>query len=598
MTTKKHPEMQYLDYMQDMIDKIENWELQLNKDRTWVGTYRETGWQMIFDLEKWFPLLTSKKVYFHWVITELIWFIRWDTNIKFLVDNNVSIWSAWKYEDYQKFYENHPQKWKLKKINSLKEFEDEIIKDKLFAENFWNLWPVYWKQWRRASALEFLEKPKILNPEDDNYDYKFEKSELDFSSNKYWLVWKTFNCKVWWEFKVIWEFFKEKINKKWKLEKNPYLKIEFQDWIYGKTSVLYYQFKNKFLNGKININNPFKKTVYWIWILWTNYTSDEYNKFFTTWALMLRRCYDESDNRYENYWWKWVFVCKRWHIFENFVQDIKNLENFYLKELYPNKYSLDKDFYWKNYYWPDSCRWSSTEEQMLLKDWRKIYFIEDLKNNKQIVFLSIKEIEDFFNIQVSWKTESLKKHFEKRNDFKLIWIKEIKNNVVNWFLLSYKEVDQLNNAIQEIKTNPNSRRIIVNSWNLNEIDKMRIPPCHMMYQFFVNNGKLDLHLYQRSADMFLGIPFNVSSYAILIHIVAKLTGLKPWKFVHSIWDRHIYSNHIEQVKEQLSRKDNLYEFPTLTIKDRWQKTLEDFEIDDFIVENYQSHPTIKAPVAV
>lgn len=316
MTTKKHPEMQYLDYMQDMIDKIENWKLQLNKDRTWVGTYRETGWQMIFELEKWFPLLTSKKVYFHWVVTELIWFIRWDTNIKFLVDNNCKIWNEWAWvKNNKKFWLNL----------SFEDYVEKIKTDKEFAEKYWDLWPIYSAQWRKS-------RRNILNEE--------------------------------------------------------------------------------------------------------------------TW-----------------------------------------------------------------------------EEEIIT-------------------------------------------------------------------------IDQLWNAIKEIKNNPTSRRIIVDSWNVGLIPNMWLPPCHQTYQFFVDNGKLDLHLYQRSADMFLGFAFNLTSYSLLIHIVAKLTGLKPWKFVHSIWDRHIYSNHIEQVKEQLSRKDNLYEFPTLIIKDRWQKTLEDFEIDDFIVENYQSHPTIKALVAV
>ncbi len=160
------------------------------------------------------------------------------------------------------------------------------------------------------------------------------------------------------------------------------------------------------------------------------------------------------------------------------------------------------------------------------------------------------------------------------------------------------EVDQLAEAIELIKTSPSSRRIIVNAWNPGEVDpnEVALPPCHAFFQFYVADGKLSLQMYQRSADMFLGVPLNIASYSLLLHMIAKLTGLEPHEFIHSIGDAHIYLDAIEQVKEQLSR--NPLPLSTLKIEDRGQKTIDDFMMDDFSLENYRHHEAIKARMAV
>lgn len=156
-------------------------------------------------------------------------------------------------------------------------------------------------------------------------------------------------------------------------------------------------------------------------------------------------------------------------------------------------------------------------------------------------------------------------------------------------------IDQISEAIKTIKENPDSRRIIVSAWNVADLDKMNLPPCHAFFQFYVANGRLSLQLYQRSADIFLGVPFNIASYALLLHMVAQVTGLKAGDFVHTLGDAHIYSNHIEQVKLQLSREPR--PLPRLKMNPD-VKDIFDFQYEDFELIDYNPHPHIKGAVAV
>ncbi|TSC68876.1 MAG: thymidylate synthase [Parcubacteria group bacterium Gr01-1014_66] len=155
--------------------------------------------------------------------------------------------------------------------------------------------------------------------------------------------------------------------------------------------------------------------------------------------------------------------------------------------------------------------------------------------------------------------------------------------------------DQLLDVIERIKKNPADRRLIVSAWNPGELDQMALPPCHMFFQFFVSNGKLSLSMYQRSCDMFLGVPFNIASYSLLLHMVAQVTSLQAGEFVHMLGDTHIYHNHLDQAKEQLTREP--YPLSKLWLNPEI-KTIDRFTMDDIRLENYQSHPTIKAVMAV
>ncbi len=165
----------------------------------------------------------------------------------------------------------------------------------------------------------------------------------------------------------------------------------------------------------------------------------------------------------------------------------------------------------------------------------------------------------------------------------------------SWETKDGRVIDQMSDVIQQIKTNPDSRRLIVNAWNVADVDKMAIPPCHMMFQFYVANGRLSCQLYQRSVDSFLGLPFNIASYSLLTHMIAQQCDLLPGEFIWTGGDCHIYTNHLEQVQLQLSREP--YPLPTLQIK-RKPASLFDYTFDDFEVVNYQCHATIKAAIAV
>ena len=165
----------------------------------------------------------------------------------------------------------------------------------------------------------------------------------------------------------------------------------------------------------------------------------------------------------------------------------------------------------------------------------------------------------------------------------------------NWKTSRGETIDQLKDVIEMIQKTPDSRRLIVSAWNPEDVPNMALPPCHTLFQFYVAEGKLNCQLYQRSADVFLGVPFNIASYALLTHLIAHETGLEVGEFVHTFGDAHLYVNHIEQMKEQLAREPRA--FPTLKLNTD-KKSIFDFEMEDIEISDYHPHPRIKAPIAV
>lgn len=165
----------------------------------------------------------------------------------------------------------------------------------------------------------------------------------------------------------------------------------------------------------------------------------------------------------------------------------------------------------------------------------------------------------------------------------------------SWTAPDGRKIDQIENVIKRIREKPNDRRLIVSAWNVADVDKMKLPPCHAFFQFYVANGKLSCQLYQRSADTFLGVPFNIASYALLTMMIAQITGLGLGEFVHTLGDTHIYVNHLDQVKEQLSREPKT--LPVMKLNPA-VKNIFDFKFEDFTLDGYDPHPAIKGQVAV
>lgn len=243
-----------------------------------------------------------------------------------------------------------------------------------------------------------------------------------------------------------------------------------------------------------------------------------------------------------------------------------------------------------------------TTKKMFLKSiiYELLWFI---KGDTNIQYL----VKNGVNIWNEWPFESYKKSKEYQGETIQEFIERIKKD--DNFAKKYGElgpiygkqwrnfdgVDQLKNAIKLIKTNPDSRRIIVSAWNPKYIDKMALPPCHSFFQFFVNDNKLSLQLYQRSGDVFLGVPFNIASYSLLLSMIAQITNYEVGDFVHSIGDTHIYSNHISQVNEQIKRKPLKLSKLILNPK---IKNIEDFKYEDIEVHDYIFHPAIRGKVAV
>lgn len=253
-------------------------------------------------------------------------------------------------------------------------------------------------------------------------------------------------------------------------------------------------------------------------------------------------------------------------------------------------------------------RWIVTELIWLIRWDTNIQYL--LKRNNHIWtewpfanYLQVNNLEKKFpRYTKEWKEKM--KEFEnniiKNNDFAKKWGELWPVYGSQWRNFNWEQVDQIRNVIHSIKNNPTSRRQLVIAYNPAQIEDMLLPPCHMMFQFNVNTkkGTLDCQMYQRSADWFLGVPFNIGSYSLLLILIAKITWLKPWKFIHITWNSHVYLNHKNQCKEQLTRCS--FNFPEIDIlKDvKTLEDLEDLEFSDFELKDYKCHKWIKAPIAV
>lgn len=533
---------QYLDFLRHILENGIRKE-----NRTGVDTISTFGYQMRFDLSKGLPVVTTKKIHLPSVIHELLWFLKGDTNIKYLQDHNVRIWNEW-------------------------------------ADEQGNLGPVYGKQWVTWETVKLIqpnqfEKPAIQQP-------MFEKQPLlapDFSQNKQGLVGKLFENKYG-KYIVLSEQLVPRVD-------YPHLyhfryTIQFLHTGYcvnnvNKQTLEQGKIKDRFATTIFNVACVGDQTVY--------INSPFWKELYQTWFAMIRRCYDSSHAGYKSYGGKDVFVDERWLVFSNFYQDAQKLEHWLLKKTFPKEYSLDKDFYCSNKYSLETCIWANKVEQSVNCGLDKKAFALKDKNGYETLECSPKRVCNTYGLTHPTLLQVLKGIYHQHKNWTATYID------TNHLVPRVRVFNQIHQIVAQLKHEPDSRRIILSAWNVADLPRMHLAPCHVMAQFYVANNKLSCQLYQRSADAFLGVPFNIVSYALLTEMLAQQCNFEIGEFIWTGGDCHIYSNHLEQVNLQLSRET--LNLPHLKFT-RKPESIFDYRFEDFEIENYQFHPAIKAPVAV
>lgn len=453
---------QYLEFIKHIKEKGVT-----KSDRTGTGTKSIFGYQMRFDLQQHFPIVTAKKTYFKAVVVELLWFLKGDTNTKYLNDYGVKIWDEWQTESGE-------------------------------------LGPVYGEQWRSWNILPevvLVDTKPILTP-----------------------------------------------------ERNPTVECSFPPDV------------------------------------------DEESSLFTLW-LSLTSTYNGKN-------WAGVYFDPTWNDYNSFVKDVEQLPNYYKWKRNPSLYRLNPSYYTTvPQYRKDTCIWSTIADYD--------YCVNGLKSaykvttpDTEFICLTLGDIESIFP-EINTTSVTLAGGNIEIDGITIQTILPPEGQLFRNKL----PIDQVEELINQIKTNPDSRRLIISGWNpavlpdtkfapnVNaERGKAALPPCHTLMQFYVSEGKLSCQLYQRSADAFLGVPFNIASYALLTHMIAQVCNLQVGEFIHTFGDAHLYVNHSEQVDLLLSRTPK--EHPQIKLNPEI-KNIFDFKLEDFsFTPEYVSHPAIKAPIAV
>jgi len=353
-------------------------------------------------------------------------------------------------------------------------------------------------------------------------------------------------------------------------------------------------------------------------------TNEEDDKLLSIWRKMMKRCYDETAHNFSFYGGRGVTVHQRWHDPSVFVEDVKRIPHWFYKRKNWNDFHLDKDYFGSRQYGPETSVWLRQDENKMYMDGSSVfrarspegefYYGLSFTDLAKKIDTSRSSVHRFVTEGVP---EILKGNNRKFTGWSFDEVTVDENSVLRLELIpdgelgpvygaqwrswwnpdgAPKKIDQIINVWQSIKTDPFSRRHIVSAWDVASIDYMALPPCHMMFQFHVSSDKkLSCHLYQRSADLFLGVPFNIASYALLTHMMAQTTELRVGEFIHTLGDAHVYHNHFSQVEEQLMRQPRT--FPSLVLNDT-VKTPVEFTYDDIAIVGYDPHPAIKAEVAV
>lgn len=535
-------EEQYLELLRNILKYG-----QVRGDRTGVGTTSVFAPCPIqIDLSKEFPLLTTKKMFTKGMIHELLWFLKGDTNVKYLQDNNVRFWDSWADEDG-------------------------------------NLGPVYGQQLRHIRNYYWIvpkvfQKPKSLDP----CPLKKPVILVSLEESKTTLLGRTFESKGSGMFTVIQEL--------------P------SSAVYGHTRFLV-QFKDTGYTTEVDysgvrqctVKDLYRRTVFGVGYYGDYDDKDPLNlELLTTWREMLRRCYHKSCSSYKSYGSRGVHVSEPWHNYSVFQKEVKKIPGWVLKADNPSDYSLDKDMRLAaNRYGVDTCMWASKEEQ----SWNTTQvtpFSATSPSGESETFISLGEMVKKYKMNVSAIHRCLKGNLKSHHGWTSF---SYLLSPIAGAVLRVKVVDQLQELISGLKIDPASRRHVISLWNPHDLHRMNLPPCHgIVTQFYVSGNTLHCSTYQRSADAFLGLPVNLASYSLLVKLVAHVVGLEPGTLTYNLGDCHIYNNHLEQVREQLSRKP--FQAPQLLLAASTPSNILEITEAHISLEGYQCHSTIKGEVAV
>lgn len=545
----------------------------LTTNRTGIDTISLFGMNMRFNLQDGFPAVTTKKLAWRAVVGELLWFLEGSTDERRLAEIT-----------FEKPREQLTDKQTIWSANA-----DQQGRDLGYTNNdkVKLLGPVYGHGWRRSTSLNtssLIEMKQVIHKE--AYHNPIIEDSLHAEDDEY--IGKYITNKQGTEYKVL-----KKIN----TPRNSTYQIQCI-----KTG-------HKECVSRPNIRScTFGQRVLFDRFYSTARKSKDipyYTKAYNMWYNMIDRCYNIKNKNYPNYGGRGVIVDVSWYNFETFLYDIESLPFFYewangVNESI-NDWCLDKDYYNTNLYSKSTCIFLPSKLNKAYSntqiDFSKKHVVE-FPNGVKYEFIFMNDVIAKFP-HMRFNKESIRlcltSSQETHRGCKFYSIVANDNHCFR------KKVvfDQISDLISTIKNNPDSRRLILTAWNPNQLNEMALPPCHVLSQYRVINRKLSCLLYQRSADLFLGSPFNIASYALLTHMLAKICSLEVGELVYNIGDAHIYTNHLDAVDHQLKRTPHkrpkliMPEISSLAISD-----IQKLKVSDFILEGYSSHPTIKAEMAV
>jgi thymidylate synthase len=622
---------QYQALLQDILDNG------VKKETRNGSTISVFGRQIRHKMSDGFPLLTTKKVFWKGVVTELLWFLQGRTDLRYLLENQVGIWTGDAYKRYQNHFAGHED------VPNVDWFTHEILNNDEFAAKFGDLGPVYGKQWRNTQHNKIAYDPNLYtkSPNVLSIIPHFKKIQPDYSQDRMGLVGKSFNSNSYGCFTILNEYYVGK-----------HLRYDIQFDLTGY--VLKERTKSQ-ISKTFEVRDPYYPSVMDVGCLGEiDLTNDIDKKLRNIWEGMIHRCYSPNDRMYYLYGGNGIYVENRWLLFTNFLEDVKKIEGWDLKLNNWDEYTLDKDLKLSNFYGAEKCVWLSKYDQMNAQP-TTIFKAIDPQGNESI-HTKIREFCKEYNFNPSDVSNCLAGRQKTVKKWSFIRLDNSKP-----FLIT-KQIDQIANLINDLKTNPDSRRLMVNAWNVGELDSMVLPPCHYGFQVYTRElsleerynyglnvlgfeGLLDyghsqndddkileflnyvevpkraisLMYNARSQDVPLGTPFNIASYGLLLEIIAKAVNMVPDELIANMGDCHIYSNQIEPIKEQLTREP--FSLPTLNINTEfWPyeggecgiglldaiKVFESFKDENFCrclleediqLSDYQSHPSIKIPLS-